>query len=530
MFPFNIRTILRSETDEVNPERDDEIRHLVLQELQALDAERADMTTYRNYYDSEQGQTYGSAMVKEALGEDFKGFKDNWCGVVADALIDRLKVIGISIGEGEEGDDETANEIWRILGRNNFDEQQLELFEAAVVEGKGYVVVWPDENLTARVDWLPPQVIRIRYADDDERVPVLAVHRWVTPAGEVWVNVYTPESLFKYKQAMKSTRKHTGTKQDIIPDSAVLGALQVREVEGEEWPLPNPLGIVPVVELRNKRGSELKGVIPQQDALNYLVGSALISTGFSAIPQRVMHTAARAPQDGWQNVPGQVWRVPPTVDGEGRMIHGSIDEFSAADLSGFRGIIDMMLQHLALSSKTPVRYFFQSDRGGRGDAPSGESLKVEDGPLNSKTEDRQMRFGNSLATVAKMVKMCMDLGGREGGYEYEDLYTILDNVEVVWQAAESHYRLAVLQEAVLMTKLGIPAKYIWRTLGLTPAEYARLLKMAEEDKAEKEAEQKRQMDLQSQAAQANEGDPENDSAPTPASTSSGESTTSSSDA
>lgn len=52
------------------------------------------------------------------------------------------------------------------------------------------------------------------------------------------------------------------------------GGWKPREIADEPWPLPNPLGVVPVVEIMNRPRigmnpiSEIDGVIAMQDAIN----------------------------------------------------------------------------------------------------------------------------------------------------------------------------------------------------------------------------------------------------------------------
>ncbi len=141
-------------------------------------------------------------------------------------------------------------------------------------------------------------------------------------------------------------------------------------------------------------------------------------------------------------------------------------------------LIETMLQHVAQTSKTPTRYFYQSDRGGRGDAPSGESLKVEDQPLLDKIEARQKRYGNSWYRVARLV-------ARAAARNFQVDFPI---GEPVWKDPQSEYRSVLLEQALQMSELGIPLRFIVKHLGFSREETEELLTLAEQAEQEQEQE------------------------------------------
>jgi hypothetical protein len=224
--------------------------------------------------------------------------------------------------------------------------------------------------------------------------------------------------------------------------------------------LPNPFGEIPVVEFSTHKGSEIKDVIPQQDAVNYLLIAAFGGAEFTALPQRGFFTGADEPAGGWRNDPGRIWRIPPYFDHEGKAVPSSAFEFKPYDQSSYVKLVETMLQHMALTSKTPMRYFFQSDRGGRGDAPSGESLKVEDGPLLDKVEVRQTTYGNSWYKVARLVAKAASKN-----YRFK-----VPLGEPVWKDPQAEYRSVLLEQALMMFELGISLEFIVKHLGFSREE------------------------------------------------------------
>ena len=469
--------------------------------FQELTQEWGDLKKFRDYYNGEQSLVFGSEKFKEFF-PNFKGFEDNWCQVVIDAVADKIKLIGIDLDSSEEEDNEVdsieenplSKRIWDVLRDNDIDEQQGDLTEGTLVEGRAAVIVWPDEILGARVDWNPAQLIKVRYSEEDYKKIDFAVKRWETPAGEIRVNVYDDREVRKYVES-RTNQLQDPSKAGIaalIPDMAPSQGLQPRFTLGESWPLPHDFKMVPVVEFLNKRGSELSDVIPLQDAINYLITAGFIAADFNAVKQKVFFTHLKAPVGGWKSEPGRVWHLAPMVDSDGKITHGMMDQFDESELGQYRTFVEMILQHLALTSKTPVRMFFKSDRSGRGDAPSGESQLVEDEPLLDKCDDRETRMGNKWFQVVKLIAKALGENGPIRG-------------EMVWQDHRSKYRSALLDEAIKLANakagLGLPIHWVVKRLGLSPEELVELQAMLKAQ--EKEQEQLRQEQMAVAGQQGN---------------------------
>ena len=476
---------------------DDETRELLVRQvIEEMRDAHTDMTKYRNYYEGEQKLEYGTQSFKDEFGDAFANFRDNWCEVVVDAVADKLALERIVFQSGSDDEEESSDvnapdldgegpltndlsdRIWEVFRKNDIIEQQSEVHSGALIESRSAVIVWPDDDLGARIDWQPGGLVYVRYADDDWRYPVLAVKRWRAANGDIYVNVYTKDFLYKFLEQTQTTQPASGsTKLELMtPPTGAKSGLERRETPDEPWPLPNPMGRVPVVEFRNKNGSELKNVVPQQDSVNYLIIMAMLAAEHAGNPQRVLFTAAKEPTGGYSNIPGQVWSIPPTTDAEGKIHEGKAFEFKTADLSGFRQMIEMMLQHMALTSKTPMRMFFHSDRGGRGDAPSGDSLLVSDDALMEKIEDRQNRWGSSWVEVATLVGIAIDAFGANS----------VPVGETRWKDPRARYRTALIEEAKTLADIGIPLEFVITRLGLSVDEVAALKALLEAKKEEEE--------------------------------------------
>lgn len=472
------------------------LRAVARAELHLLGKELPDLDTYRSYYQGDQLLAFGSEKFREQFGTSFEGFKDNWCEVVADAPLDKMEVIGLtfpskdtkSANPAESPTSPITDQIWDAFQANEFKELQQDVHEGMLVESRSAVIVWPDPELGgARMDFQPAQTVRVRYSDDDRRTPVLAVKRWETPSGEIRVNVYTNKAVFKYTeitQGQGDSRDPSLTPlQSQIPSTSSGSGLRKRQAidprsgEVEPWPLPHNFGEVPVVEFFSRKGSKIKNVIPQQDAMNFLLMAGFGMAEEATLPPRGFFTGVAAPQGGWKMGPGQLWAIPPQFDADGKPISSSEFQFEPGDLDQLRNFTDSLLMHMAFTSKTPLRYFFQSDRGGRGDAPSGESLLVSDQQLLDYVDTIESHAGNRWWKVARLV------GKAITNSSSLDLPPGI----VVWRDPRAEYRSIILEDAVKMKEVGLPYDYIISTLGLSPDEIEMVKKMREEEmKREKE--------------------------------------------
>ncbi len=467
-------------------------------ELLELTKEIEALNKFRAYYTGEQKLSFGTERFIEQFGSAFEGFRDNWCEVVVDATADKLGMTGIRIGRTEDdivAYQEMSESVWEVFLNNDIDDQQTDIHAATLIEGRTTAIIWPDPDLGFTFDWNPAQLVRVRYSEEDPKKMAWAVKRWRDPMGTTYVTYYTPDFVWKYIDMEGDITK--SDKQlspiDQIPDNVGTGSLRPRDVPGEDWPLVNPFGEVPVIEFTNKNGlSALSDVIPMQDAVNYEWIKMMVAGEFQAVPQRVITTKEKAPVGGWHNDPGRIWHLQPMVDADGNLHMPQIDAFPTFDPSIFIKIIDKMLEDIANTTKTPMRMFRESDRGGRGDAPSGESLKVEDKPLLDKVKRLTVRLGNRWYKAVQLGVMAL----REN--PAFDLTDPKPNEpiplgEVQWLDQRLEYRGAALADATAMINIGIPRKAAWQEAGFTPDEIDKFEKQLEEQEqadfelAEKEA-------------------------------------------
>jgi hypothetical protein len=457
---------------------DEAIRQAIIaRELRMMSQEYSDLQKPRSYYDGEQTLVYATEKFIEQFGTQFKGFRDNWMRVVIDTMTDKMELQGIHIGPPGERDPNLSSLLWSQFLRNDIDELQSDIWEGATIEGHTSLIIWPDGKGGVKIDWNPAQLVRVRYSDDDPKVPAYATKRWITPDGSTFVTFYTPTAIYKYveKEGRGEAQQSDQVKSplDTVPET---GSTNILTPRSDDYILANPLKRVPVIEFPNKNWrSELIDHMPQQDAVNYILQQQMVAAEFGAFKQRVVITSQAEPTGGWKASPGYIWALKPIFNPDGTVTIPQFGSFDATDPASYTQIVNMYLQHMALTSKTPVRAFFESDRGGRGDAASGESLKVEDKPLNDKVMRRQRILGNRAYTAIRLISDILP-----DTPAFDDLPI----GEPIWKDPRAEYRMALLEEALKLKELGLPRKYIFKHLGLTQEEQDEVEKWIEEDQQE----------------------------------------------
>jgi hypothetical protein len=483
--------------EEVTPSEVAEIPDDILALVRASSERLVDLLTtynnYRDYYENEQPLKYASDEFNRAFGLQFEDLKANFCEVVVDAMEERIGLDRIIFRKPPSDDNEdtelteVSTAIWDALHLNEFEAMENELYNSALVEGTAAVIVWPDEELGARVDANKAQNVLVHYNPDNPREVTHALKRWMTEAGELRVTLYTPEALWKLKvPPISSASDHPDDVRRPTAD------MRERETEGQqgwlprlpaetgdpEWPLPNPFGEVPVVEFPGRRGrSELLNITPLQDLLNKTLADMSVAGEYSALRQKYVVTSNEEPEGGWKSVPGNVWHLTPEVDVEGRPLPTQVGTLEETPPDTYIKIIETVLQLTAHIGKTPTYYFFSTTKsGGRGDAPSGEALRVTETALIKKVEKVEEPWTRSWLRVGRLINMALSISN-----DATPVPLPLRG-EVTWTHAQSHFMTTLLEEAARMIQeVGLPPEFGWRHIGLTEGQIKEALAWREKN-------------------------------------------------
>lgn len=295
-----------------------------------------------------------------------------WGKLVVASKLDRLEVNGLTVpddpgvpGSGQAAADRVWAEVWQ---ENGMDLESKLAHKAALRDGRAHVIVWPrsrwESDGEGGVLGADGPLLRlddctttaVEYAEGSRAIRAAALRRWLEDDGEESCTLYRPDGIWKFRTVAM-------TEAD---DASFLAANRrwgMRAVEGEAWPLPNPLGVVPVVEIAVNRDlaagrftvcdgeySNETGLIDRVNLLTFLGMAVAVSMSF---PLRVVIGDKILRDDDGNALPpfeAYVGGVTQFEDPETK-----IAEYKAAD-RGQLSIYDELAQ-LAAATSTPRHYF-----------------------------------------------------------------------------------------------------------------------------------------------------------------------------
>ncbi len=419
---------------------------------------------YDEYYEGEHRLAFATSKFRKTFGALFSEFADNWCGLVVDAPEERLNVEGFRFGTEEERlqGDVAAWEIWQ---RNQLDAFSQQGHLEALIWANAAVMVWQEDDLAKITVEHPSQVI-VAHESGSVTKRSAALKAWTDEfSGDLFVNLYLPDVIWKWKREASTTKLDGGG--DFT--------------EREDSQLVNPLGVVPIVPLVNKPRllrpgqSEIRAVVPMQDAVNKLIADMMIASEFQSFRQRwatgiEIPTAfddegKPLPQDQqeaamWKHAIDRLWysEDPETTYGE----------FDVTDLKSFVTGIEMLVQHIASQSKTPPHYFFIG-----GQFPSGESIKSAESGLVAKVIRKERYFGEAWEEVMRLAFAVEDDDRKN------DVLS-----ETIWGDAETRTESQHVDAVIKKRSVGIPLKQLWEDLGYSVVQIARFELMLAEEAAQ----------------------------------------------
>lgn len=446
------------------PDLRTDVRTSFLTWLAGAEAEReASYRTYREYYDGDHDTQLTERMRRYLQVKSHVDFRSNYCPIVVDALSERLEVTGFEC----EGQDETLWDWW-TLGR--MDATQGVVHLATVRDGDAYLLIeWDEANGRPAFFFEPAfdggEGVKVIY-DDATNKPKLATKRWRIQTGEGAgyvrrMNVYYPERVEKF----------------VSSDREFEGAWQPYQEPGDPWPLPwvnqagEPLGL-PIVHFRNQdQGynygqSELKNVIPLQDALNKTIIDLVAAADTTAF--RIYWMVGDDPS-GVQVAPGSwVYSTRPS-SGEDS---ASMGYFPGEDLGNLIELKDSLAIEIARVSRTPVSYFQVS-----GQRPAEGTLKQEESGLVGKAKNRQVSLGNAWEDALALGRRLWNTFG--SGPALDETVPI----STMWRDAETRNDQLLLETLKIKSELGVPKEQLWAEMGYNAGDIERMQEMVESDEA-----------------------------------------------
>jgi hypothetical protein len=239
----------------------------------------------------------------------------------------------------------------------------------------------------------------------------------------------------------------------------------------------NPLGVVPVVELRNQTLlddspiSDIQGVMAMQDSINLVWAYLLNALDSASLPQRVV-TGADVPQVPILDSNGQqIGTRPVELD----KLHGEailwlpddaakIAEWSVAQLDAFGSVIERGVEHIAAQTRTPPHYLVAKMVN-----TAAESLTIAEAGLVSKTRERIRYVNPAIREVNRLVALCQGADDRRIG--------AIASGQNLWGDVQYRSEAQMADAMLKMKQVGFPFEYIAERYGLQPDDIQRVLEM-----------------------------------------------------
>jgi hypothetical protein len=378
-----------------------------------------------------------------------------WGSLVVDSSQDRLEVSGVS-----SEDSATDKLVWGRWQDNQMDAESQIGQNATLIDGRCFALVWrgPGDDIP-KVTLDNSATMTVMYAEGSRRDRVAAVRRWRDEDDRVCVNLYTPDYLFKFIESKTSQqgsgRVHAG------------GVWWERREDDEVWPLENPWGVVPVVEIAINR--RLKpGCFPPArgdfahclgliDRINLLTFLGLVVAFWMGFPLRGV-IGEKILRDDDNNI------VPP-FDAHASGIAqledpaAKIFEYQAADRKNLSVLAE--LDQLSSITKTP-RHYFPLDNGMSN--LSADAIRASEGGLHAKVTKYKHHLGEGWEEVLRLLGFMSDEG-----------LILSPRAELGWINHESRSLAEAADAATKWASVGIPVPLIAeKCLNFSQEEVAKL--------------------------------------------------------
>lgn len=404
----------------------------------AFNALKTKLVTYNQLYqyaDGKQPLVYSTERLKEAFNNLNAYFNQNWCAVVINTTLDRLRMRGF-----DPADKKVNDKLDNIWARYHLDVDAYDVHRDALITTEGYIIAWrgADGLEIYRND---PRMVHLFYKADRPKIKEFAAKWYLGSDKRTHLVLYYPDRLEYYVSKGKDQ------------PSTVKGF--DKEMEDET----NLFGVVPVFHFRSE--GELANIITLQDAINKLQADMMVAAEYGAYKQRYVIT--NADTKGLKNGPNMVWEIPA---GDGTSQPTQVGEFSAADLTNYIDSMDKIANVIAVISRVPKHYLTNA-----GSNISGDALVAMEAPLVKKVEQRQERFS---ITWQELASFLLKLEGTEA--KAAELLP-------VWSSAKSDQPVTDAQNTQYQVQAGIPLETVLRRKGWSNVEILQMRKDAEEEKA-----------------------------------------------
>ncbi|WP_079635081.1 phage portal protein [Mycobacteroides abscessus] len=371
---------------------------MLVELLGALDAPQHRYSELELYHEGKQPLAFLSADARAALDNRFGRMVSNIPRLAVNSLAERLRITGF-----------TDADVWDDWLRNDLDQLATVAHREALLYGSSFVIVWADPQGRPQVSVESARQVQVK-RDPGSREVVAAVKRWRT-ATQTFAVLYLPDQIQHW-------RANTA--------GAATPAFELIET------IDNPLGVVPVVELKNidrlpilastspdmfDHGlSEIDDLKPLVDGLAKILSDMMVTseyvgrprrwaTGIELVERPVLDSEGNPVTEDGEPV---MEAVNPIPEGNRAMVAendaANFGQLPAADLRGYETAVNVLLGQIMAVSALPAHYV-----GIFTDNPaSADALRASEAGITARAEARQAVFGRAWEQVARLMVAIRD--------------------------------------------------------------------------------------------------------------------------
>ncbi len=439
-----------------------------------LSSRAAEMEKMNRYYVGDHPLPFITRAHLDKMHNEFRTLleqsRSNFMRLVVDVVEERLRVEGFRLSASS--DSVADQKTWDIWQANQMDSESQTAFIEALVKGVSYLSVWAGEREgdfpTIAVE--DPLETIVGYAPGSNyRRRAAALKMWRDNwSGKQRVNVYLPEGIYKFEaEASDSARVGAPTRwpgEPATPAPARGDQSATRWTELEDEFVSNPLGVVPIVPLRNRPRllvegeSELSDVIQVQDQINAFTFLLALAGYFGAHRQRwatgIKLMKDEATGDAKSPIDTAIDKLWVNEDPAGKF-----GDFEQTDLAGYINAREQMVLHIAVTTRTPRHYLIE-----QGQSPSGDAIKSAESGLVKKVERKMRPFGEGLEEALRLAR-------RFAGADDSPV-----DSEVVWADPEIRSEAEITDAAIKKFQVGlISREQALEDTGYSQQQIARML-------------------------------------------------------
>lgn len=419
-----------------------------------LAAQQRGIRLFDDYYAGRHRMAFATEKFRDTFGDLFRALADNWCKVVVDAPVERMRVEGFRFGEpGDMGSDDDA---WRVFEANHLDAFQTMAHTEAVKLGGCALLVAPapDSDSEPRITIEHPSQMYVAVSRTNRLERLGALKKWREEDDYIHAVLYLPDQIVHWRSQTKVARGAERQQR-----------INWQGVSNE----PNPFGEVSAVPMDNAEDlleggrSDLETAIPLQDAINKEIADMLIASEYAAFPQRVA-IGVDVPKDPTTGLPLPGVELKASLSRFWAFANenAKVAEFRAADLGNYVKAIEVLLHHLSSQTRTPPHYI-------AGDLVnvSGDGLRMAETGLVARTRGKFLPAGYSWSEAMRLAFKARNdpRGNNRRG-------------RAIWGDPETRSDAERVDAAVKLHTLGVPLEKCWARAGFTQAEIEDMRRMA----------------------------------------------------